>query len=404
MPASAAGRFQTRESCYALSFLTPRGYPTPIPHIFQACAQILMVGMLVSCSSNTEPDIEDNCRSVCAQRSCGIDPACQVDCGECPIGTCSDAGECVNVEPGCGNSILEPGELCDGSATGNATCQSQGFSGGSLGCTSTCDGFDTSACLSDNCTPDCSTQECGPDPICNESCGTCAPGTCQEGRCVEASVDAPTIVQFSSNRTTLTEDGTLVLSAIVTDPQGSMTLSAARLRAQLVRSMRALRPLRVRVRMVPRSTGIRFIRSTALTFKSRKKLFWSRSSLTKPRMQPVKRSPSDSNAAIRLCPPAMQAASISKATSSIAASVNERAARMVAVLTENAGVQPTTNASLEPSAVTTSVFPVAAMTRNAKRMHSATTEPVSPAAATIRPALPMSSVTLSRATVAVGAT
>ena len=89
-----------------------------------------------------------------------------------------------------------------------------------LGCTSTCDGFDTSACLNDNCTPDCSTQECGPDPICGESCGTCAPGTCQEGRCVEASVDAPTIVQFSSNRTTLTEDGTLVLSAIVTDPQG----------------------------------------------------------------------------------------------------------------------------------------------------------------------------------------
>ena len=77
---------------------------------------------------------------------------------------------------------------------------------------------------------------------------------------------------------------------------------------------------------------------------------------------------------------------------------------MVAVLTENAPVLPTTNASLEQSAVTTSVFPVAAMTWSATRMHSATTEPVSPAAATIRPALPISSVTLARATVAVGAT
>ena len=201
-------------------FLAPRRYQPLIPQIFQACAQLLIVGMLVSCSSDAEPDTEDQCLSVCAQRSCGIDPACQVDCGECSIGTCSDAGECVNVEPGCGNGILEPGELCDGDATGNATCESQGFSGGSLGCTSTCDGFDTSACSNESCTPDCSSQECGPDPLCGESCGTCAPGTCQEGRCVEASADAPTIVQFSSNRTTLTEDGTLVLSAIVTDPQG----------------------------------------------------------------------------------------------------------------------------------------------------------------------------------------
>ena len=72
----------------------------------------------------------------------------------------------------------------------------------------------------ESCTPDCAGLECGPDPLCGESCGTCAPGTCQEGLCVEASSDAPTIVQFSSNRTTLTEDGTLVLSAIVTDPQG----------------------------------------------------------------------------------------------------------------------------------------------------------------------------------------
>ena len=152
-------------------FSAPRRYQPLIPQIFQACAQLLIVGMLVSCSSEAEPDTENPCLSVCAQRSCGIDPACQVDCGECSIGTCSDAGECVNVEPGCGNGILEPGELCDGDATGNANCESQGFSGGSLGCTSTCDSFDTSSCSNQSCTPDCSGLECGPDPVCGESCG-----------------------------------------------------------------------------------------------------------------------------------------------------------------------------------------------------------------------------------------
>ena len=176
---------------------------------------------LVSCTGDSETETPEGCNAVCAQRECGIDTTCQVDCGGCSTGTCSDAGECVeDAEPGCGNGILEPGELCDGSETGNSTCESQGFAGGTLGCNATCDGFDTSSCSNQSCTPDCVGLECGPDPVCGQSCGTCAPGTCQSGSCVEASSDGPTIVQFASNRTVLTEDGSLLLSAIVTDPQG----------------------------------------------------------------------------------------------------------------------------------------------------------------------------------------
>jgi hypothetical protein len=45
----------------------------------------------------------------------------------------------------CGNNIKETGEECDGTDLGGATCQSLGYSGGSLSCTAACD-FDTSAC------------------------------------------------------------------------------------------------------------------------------------------------------------------------------------------------------------------------------------------------------------------
>jgi hypothetical protein len=39
----------------------------------------------------------------------------------------------------------------------------------------------------DTCTPDCSDRECGPDPVCSTSCGTCTPPeTCEDGQCVTA--------------------------------------------------------------------------------------------------------------------------------------------------------------------------------------------------------------------------
>ncbi|HIH17543.1 MAG TPA: hypothetical protein HA282_04485 [Nanoarchaeota archaeon] len=49
--------------------------------------------------------------------------------------------------PVCGNNIMEPGEQCDGDDLGGATCSSLGFTGGSLGCTSTCM-FEVNQCIS----------------------------------------------------------------------------------------------------------------------------------------------------------------------------------------------------------------------------------------------------------------
>jgi len=47
----------------------------------------------------------------------------------------------------CGNNIKEEGEQCDGTDLGGTTCQSLGFSGGTLSCSASCD-FNTSGCTS----------------------------------------------------------------------------------------------------------------------------------------------------------------------------------------------------------------------------------------------------------------
>jgi hypothetical protein len=60
--------------------------------------------------------------------------------------------ECGGGGPVCGNGIIEAGEVCDGANLGGETCQSQGFTGGTLACNGTCTGFDTSGCTSGGCT------------------------------------------------------------------------------------------------------------------------------------------------------------------------------------------------------------------------------------------------------------
>lgn len=47
----------------------------------------------------------------------------------------------------CGNDIREDGESCDGTDVGMETCVSQGFDTGSLGCNDTCTGFETASCI-----------------------------------------------------------------------------------------------------------------------------------------------------------------------------------------------------------------------------------------------------------------
>lgn len=58
-----------------------------------------------------------------------------------------DTSLCSNITgPVCGNNLVEAGEVCDGVDLNGATCQSQGFLSGSLSCQSNCLGYDVNSC------------------------------------------------------------------------------------------------------------------------------------------------------------------------------------------------------------------------------------------------------------------
>ncbi len=54
-----------------------------------------------------------------------------------------------NNQQGCGNDLIEPGEVCDGNNLAGQTCTGLGFSSGVLQCASDCKALDTSWCEND---------------------------------------------------------------------------------------------------------------------------------------------------------------------------------------------------------------------------------------------------------------
>ena len=67
------------------------------------------------------------------------------DSGELRCGSTCDY-DLTGCELTCGNGIRRGSEVCDGGDFGGQTCEGLGFQGGTLGCASTCDAFDTSSC------------------------------------------------------------------------------------------------------------------------------------------------------------------------------------------------------------------------------------------------------------------
>ena len=63
--------------------------------------------------------------------------SCSQDCGACP--------------PVCGNNVKEGSETCDGTDLAGQTCQSLGFSGGTLSCKPNCSDFNTMNCVQTVC-------------------------------------------------------------------------------------------------------------------------------------------------------------------------------------------------------------------------------------------------------------
>ena len=72
-----------------------RGTAHSLRRFFTSFAIFTLFLGLFSCTGDSETETPEGCNAVCAQRECGIDTTCQVDCGGCSTGTCSDAGQCV---------------------------------------------------------------------------------------------------------------------------------------------------------------------------------------------------------------------------------------------------------------------------------------------------------------------
>ncbi|MDX9721041.1 MAG: hypothetical protein RBU37_09840, partial [Myxococcota bacterium] len=77
----------------------------------------------------------------CTAGVCSYAVASTIDCstsGGCVAGTCADL---------CGNTVLDPTEVCDADLLGGETCLSQGFLSGTLACSPGCAAFDTTGCV-----------------------------------------------------------------------------------------------------------------------------------------------------------------------------------------------------------------------------------------------------------------
>ena len=106
-------------------------------------------------------------RATCETQGYGAGTlTCQSNCAGFDVSGCGPAVTC-------GNNKLDTGEACDGALLNGRTCGDYDFEGGQLACNDSCTDFDTSGCTGGNCEPQCGGRECGPDPVCGESCGTC---------------------------------------------------------------------------------------------------------------------------------------------------------------------------------------------------------------------------------------
>ncbi len=128
-----------------------------------------------------------------APQTCGngmVDPPEACDGEELGVQTCAGLGlgegvlQCLNNCAGydtsgcgsplsCGDGTRDGAEVCDGSDFGALTCQSLGLGSGALACASDCLSYDVSGCQA-GCEPACDDRQCGPDPDCGLSCGTCS--------------------------------------------------------------------------------------------------------------------------------------------------------------------------------------------------------------------------------------
>ena len=123
------------------------------------------------CADHATPGCDD---PTCSEQVCGADPFCcqyqwYPGCADLANTFCAACG----VPPGCGNSLVEDAEVCDGADLEGQSCADFGFDGGYLGCMPDCTGFDLSGCFDYG--GECCAGHAGPG--CDD--GACAAAVCE---------------------------------------------------------------------------------------------------------------------------------------------------------------------------------------------------------------------------------
>jgi len=132
------------------------------------CAQSTCIGQscLGGCGENCPGEL--TLEQDCGTTMCGISPSGCGDCGSCEIGYHCDGGICVvSCIADCGsyNCGLVPnrcGEYCGLCDVANGEWCDSDLGPGEAG-----------YCSNETCEQDCTGRNCGLDPVCGESCGTC---------------------------------------------------------------------------------------------------------------------------------------------------------------------------------------------------------------------------------------
>jgi len=108
---------------------------------------VCMGGMGDCCSANGTQGCND---AACVYDLCGFGGAGQDDCcttewDDACAATALDSCD-VCIPANCGDGTLDMDELCDGTEFGGEDCISQGFDGGTLGCSANCNAYDFTTC------------------------------------------------------------------------------------------------------------------------------------------------------------------------------------------------------------------------------------------------------------------
>lgn len=145
----------------------------------------------------TDAITDGGCVPDCTGRDCG-DDGCGGACGACAEGAlCDAAGACVTPPADCGDGTCGADEDCATCAADCGACCGDGRCARGEDCAS--------------CAADCA---CAAGRVC--MAGACEP----EGCTGEGCGSPPRILTFNANVRELTEGGAVVLSAVVTDPDG----------------------------------------------------------------------------------------------------------------------------------------------------------------------------------------